>query len=147
MVEWLAPTFNQHKKRLFGAVRASHQSELYLNKMRKKHSSGNFPSFIESLTGPKALNGLSFLQPVWDQIHSQYKEFLYQCYDPGSSLCKRNDLQGKDGSTLVLQYLTNGSAWTDAKGNVSGARTGGFKGQLLMVAVEVGTKDTGSNGY
>ena len=58
MVEWLAPTFNQHKKRLFGAVRASHQSELYLNKMREKHSSGNFPSFIESLTGYHGFKGL-----------------------------------------------------------------------------------------
>src|ERR1700679_4327848 len=78
MVEWLAPTFNQHKKRLFGAVRASHQSELYLNKMREKHAAGNFPSFIDSLSGPKALDGLPTLQPLWDQIHSQYKESLYQ---------------------------------------------------------------------
>ena len=29
------------------------------------------------------------------------------CYDPGSSLRKRNDLQGKDGSTSVLRNLTN----------------------------------------
>ena len=39
------------------------------------------------------------------------------CYDLGSSLCKRSDLQGKDSSTSVLQYLTNDSAWTDVEGS------------------------------
>ena len=78
MVEWLAPTFNQHKKRLFGAVRASHQSELFLNKMREKHEAGKYPEFIDTLVAPKALDGLPSLQPLWDQVHSQYKENLYQ---------------------------------------------------------------------
>ena len=50
------------------------------------------------------------------------------CYDPGSSLRKRNDLQGKDGSTSILHILTNGSAWADLKDNVSGARASGSKG-------------------
>ena len=69
------------------------------------------------------------------------------CYDPGSSLCKRNDLQGKDGSTSVFRNLTNGSAWTDAEDNVSGARTGGSKGESMMTAAEAGVEDTGSDGY
>jgi hypothetical protein len=46
-----------------------------------------------------------------------------QCYNPGSSLRKRNDLQGKDGSTSALQYLTNGSAQMNVKDY--GGRMGG----------------------
>ena len=51
------------------------------------------------------------------------------CYDLGASLRKRNDLQGKDGSTSALRNLTNGSAQTDVENNVGRTRTGGFKGQ------------------
>ena len=51
-----------------------------------------------------------------------------RCYNPGSSLCKRNDLQGKDGSTSILRNLTNGLAWVDPKDNVSGTRAVGSKG-------------------
>ena len=50
------------------------------------------------------------------------------CYDPGSSLRKRNDLQGKDGSTSSLCNLTNGVAWADPGDNVGGARASGSKG-------------------
>ena len=32
----------------------------------------------------------------------EYGASVHACYDPGSSLRKRNDLQGKDGSTSVL---------------------------------------------
>ena len=49
-------------------------------------------------------------------------------YDLGSSLRKRNDLQGKDGSTSALHYLTNGSAQVDVEDNASRTRTGGSKG-------------------
>ena len=69
------------------------------------------------------------------------------CYNPGSSLCKRDDLQGKDGSTSVFRNLTKASAWTDAEDNVSGTRTGGFKGESLMIMAEAGAEDTGSDGY
>ena len=72
---------------------------------------------------------------------------LQACYDPGSSLRKRNNLQGKDGSTSVLYSLTNGSAWTDAEYNISGARASGSKGEPMMTAAEAGAKDTGSDGY
>ena len=65
----------------------------------------------------------------------------------GSSLRKRNDLQGTDGSTSVLRNLTNGSAWADLEDNVSGMRTGGSKGESLTATAEVGAKDTGSGGY
>ncbi|KAI0280575.1 hypothetical protein BC826DRAFT_975194 [Russula brevipes] len=78
MVEWLAPTFNNHQKRLFGAVRASHQSFLYLQRIRENHEAGKFPDFIQSLEAPKALDGLPSLQALWDEVHSQYKESLYQ---------------------------------------------------------------------
>ena len=71
----------------------------------------------------------------------------YSCYDLGSSLRKRNDLQGKDGSTSVFRNLTNGSAWTDAEYNVSETRTGGSEGESLMATVEAGAKDTSSDGY
>ena len=50
------------------------------------------------------------------------------CYDPGSSLHKRNDLQGKDGSTSALRNLTKALAWTDVEDNVGGMRMGGSKG-------------------
>jgi hypothetical protein len=78
MVEWLAPTFNHHKKRLIGAVRGSHQSQLYLDKIRETHEAGKLPHFIATLDAPKALDGLPSLQARWDQIHGQYKESLYQ---------------------------------------------------------------------
>jgi hypothetical protein len=78
MVEWLAPTFNGHKKRLFGAVRSSHQSHMYLSKMRESHEAGKLPEFINSLAAPKALDGLPSLQTLWDEIHTQYKESLFQ---------------------------------------------------------------------
>ena len=61
MVEWLAPTFNNHKKRLFGAVRAAHQSQLYLQRIRENHQAGKFPDFIQNLEAPKALDGLPSL--------------------------------------------------------------------------------------
>jgi hypothetical protein len=79
MVQWLAPTFDAHKKRLFGACRGSYQSTLYLDTMREKHSkAGKLPEFLESLVAPKALDGLPSLQAVWDEIHTQYKQSLFQ---------------------------------------------------------------------
>ena len=70
-----------------------------------------------------------------------------KCYDPGSSLRKRNDLQGKDGSTSVLRNLTNGSAWMNLEDNVSGMGAGGSKGESVTMAAEAGMEDTGSDGY
>ena len=69
------------------------------------------------------------------------------CYDPGSSLRKRNDLQGKDGSTSVLQDLTNGVAWANAEDNVSGTGTSSSKGEPMTTAAEAGAEDTSSDGY
>ena len=69
------------------------------------------------------------------------------CYDPGSSLRKRNDLRGKDGSTSVLRNLTEGSAWADLEDNVSGMGAGGSKGESVTMAAEAGMEDTGSDGY
>ena len=69
------------------------------------------------------------------------------CYDPGSSLRKRNDLQGKDGSTSVFRNLTNGSAWADSENNVSGARASGSKGEPVTTTAEAGAEDTSSDGY
>ena len=69
------------------------------------------------------------------------------CYDLGSSLRKRNDLQGKDGSTSILRSLTNSSAWADSEDNISGMGTGGSKGESLTATVETGAEDTGSDGY
>jgi hypothetical protein len=78
MVEWIAPTYNKHKGNLQRAVKGSHQSQLHLDKMVEKHDAGRFPDFIENLVAPKALDGLPNLQPLWDGVHSQYKENLYQ---------------------------------------------------------------------
>ena len=51
-----------------------------------------------------------------------------RCYDPASSLRKRNDVQGKGWLDFNSLSLTNGLAWADMEGNVSGMRTGGSKG-------------------
>ena len=76
------------------------------------------------------------------------KRGFTRCYDPGSSLCKRNDLQGKDGSTSVLRYLTNSSAWgSDVKDSISQVTLADVKGQPLTAAVEAGMEDTGSDSY
>ena len=72
---------------------------------------------------------------------------MTRCYDLGSSLRKRNDLQGKDGSTSVLRYLTNGLAQTNVEGDIRWAEMSSSKGQPLTAAVEVGAEDTGSDGY
>ena len=70
------------------------------------------------------------------------------CYDLGSSLCKRNDLQGKDGSTSALCNLTNGLAWgSDVKDGISQVMSLDVKGQPLMAVVEAGAEDIGSDGY
>ena len=50
------------------------------------------------------------------------------CYDPASSLRKRNDVQGKGWLDFSLLGLTNGVARADSEDNVSWARTGGSKG-------------------
>ena len=50
------------------------------------------------------------------------------CYDPASSLRKRNDVQGKGWLDFSSLDLTNGVAWADSENNVSGTRTGGSKG-------------------
>ena len=52
----------------------------------------------------------------------------HSCYDLGSSLRKRNDLQGKDGSTSILQDLTNGVARADSEDNISRVGASGSKG-------------------
>ena len=75
------------------------------------------------------------------------ERFLRCCYDLGSSLRKRNDLQGKDGSTSSLCTLTNGSVWTDLEDNISGARVSGSKGESMATMAEVGVEDTSSDGY
>ena len=69
------------------------------------------------------------------------------CYDPASSLHKRNDVQGKGWLDFSSLNLTNGVAGADSEDNVSGTRTGGSKGESTMTMAEAGTKDTGSDGY
>lgn len=51
---------------------------MYLDRLREKHQAGKIPKFIDDLVAPKALDGLTSLQTVWDEIHTQYKESLYQ---------------------------------------------------------------------
>ena len=68
------------------------------------------------------------------------------CYDPASSLRKRNDVQGKGWLNFSLLNLTNGVARADSEDNVSGARAGDSKGESLTTAVEAGAEDTGSDG-
>ena len=53
---------------------------------------------------------------------------LAVCYDPASSLCKRNDVQGKGWLDFNSLSLTNGVARADSEDNVSGAWASGPKG-------------------
>ena len=69
------------------------------------------------------------------------------CYDPASSLRKRNDVQGKGWLDFSLLNLTKGVAWADSENNVSGTRTSDSKGESMMTAAEAGTEDTGGDGY
>jgi hypothetical protein len=46
--------------------------------MREKHEAGKLPEFIQDLAAPKALDGLPSLQSLWDEVHAQYKQQLYQ---------------------------------------------------------------------
>ena len=50
------------------------------------------------------------------------------CYDPASSLRKRNDVQGKGWLDFRSLSLTNSVARADAEYNVSGAGASGSKG-------------------
>ena len=77
----------------------------------------------------------------------QLQPIDHRCYDPGSSLRKRNDLQGKDGSTSSLRNLAKASTGANAEDNVSRTGVSGSKGELMTTAAEVGTEDTGSDGY
>ena len=72
---------------------------------------------------------------------------LAQCYDPASSLRKRNDVQGKGWLDFNSLDLTNGVAWKDLEDNVSGARAGGSKGESMMTVAEAGAEDTSRDGY
>ena len=69
------------------------------------------------------------------------------CYDPASSLRKRNDVQGKGRLDFSSLDLTNGSARADSEDNVSGTRAGGSKGESMTTAAEAGAEDTSSDGY
>ena len=60
---------------------------------------------------------------------------------------KEMTFKGKDGSTSVLQNLTNDLTWANAEDNISKTGMGDSKGQPLMVAAEMGMDDTGSDGY
>ena len=70
-----------------------------------------------------------------------------KCYDPVSSLRKRNDVQGKGWLDFSSLNLTNGVAWADSENNVSGTRASDSKGESMTTAVEAGVEDTSSSGY
>ena len=69
------------------------------------------------------------------------------CYDPASSLCKRNDVQGKGWLDFSSLDLTSGMVRADAEDNVSGAWASGSKGEPMTTAAEAGAEDTSSDGY
>ena len=60
---------------------------------------------------------------------------------------KEMTFKGKGWLDFSLLDLTNGVARTDAEDNVSGARTGGSKGESTTTAAEAGAEDTSSDGY
>ena len=62
------------------------------------------------------------------QGESSWSDCLGSCYDPGSSLHNRNNLQEKDSLTSIFCNLTNGLAGMDAEYNVSRTGVRGSKG-------------------
>ena len=80
-------------------------------------------------------------------LHVHISSLLPYCYDLWSSLRKRNDLQGKDGSTSSLRNLTKGLAQADAEDNVGRTGASGSKGESMTTMVEAGAEDTSSDGY
>ena len=70
-----------------------------------------------------------------------------ECYGPGASLRKRNDLQGKGWLNFSSLDLTNGVARADSEDNVSGAGMSNSKGESVTTAAEAGAEDTSSDGY
>jgi hypothetical protein len=70
-----------------------------------------------------------------------------ECYDPASSLRKRNDVQGKGWLDFNLLNLTSGVAWLDTEDNVGRTGTGDSKGESMTTVAEMGAEDTGSDGY
>ena len=62
------------------------------------------------------------------QLGSHCQSDAKGCYNPMSSLRKRNDVQGKGWLDFSSLSLTNGVAGTDPEDNVSGARVCGSKG-------------------
>ena len=69
------------------------------------------------------------------------------CYNPASSLRKRNDVQGKGWLDFSSLDLTNGLARACSEDNVSRTRAGGSKGESMTTVAEAGTEDTSSDGY
>ena len=69
------------------------------------------------------------------------------CYNPASSLRKRNDVQGKGWLDFSSLILTNGAARADSEYNVSRTGACGSKGESMTMAAGAGAEDTGSNGY
>ena len=61
-------------------------------------------------------------------LHVDHCFVVANCYDPASSLCKRNDIQGDGWLDFSSLNLANGSAWVDSEYNVGGTRMGGSKG-------------------
>ena len=70
-----------------------------------------------------------------------------RCYDPASSLRKRNDVQGKGWLDFNSLDLTKGVARADLEYNVSGAGASGSKGESVTTTAEAGAEDTSSDGY
>jgi hypothetical protein len=87
------------------------------------------PNFLQGRGLLPVLYALNF-----DRVHGNgvfsddNSKILHFCYDPGSSLRKRNDFQGKGWLDFNSLDLTNGLARADTENNVSGTRTGGSKG-------------------
>ena len=72
---------------------------------------------------------------------------VHKCYDPASSLRKRNDVQRKGWLDFNSLDLTNGLARADAEDDVSKTGSGCSKGEPMTTAAEAGAEDTSSDGY
>ena len=88
-----------------------------------------------------------WFSPGVSQGHPPLLLYHLSCYDPASSLRKRNDVQGKGWLDFNSLDLTKGVARADSEDNVSGAGAGGSKGESVTTTAEAGAEDTSSDGY
>jgi hypothetical protein len=101
---WLLNSFGHHKKRIVNLSKKEKTDQKILDNMTAKHSTGQFPAFLQELQPLKALESCPDLQPKWNNIFSKYREDLFETFiqdkkakiEQYHSLCKWDGLVTKE---------------------------------------------------